>query len=137
LWILRIVSTRRANEAELIEVLDQFCSGFASRDADAVLSVCALEPDLIVVTSEEPLLRGPDELRGFLDRYVGGDTTYSWEWYRHDVSNAGSLAWLLAEGSETAASEKGVARHPYRMTMVLERRDDRWLVRQVHGSSPH
>ena len=137
MWILRIVRTRRANEAELIEVLDQFCSGFASRDADAVLSVCALEPDLIVVTSEEPLLRGPDELRGFLDRYVGGDTTYSWEWYRHDVSIAGSLAWLLAEGSETAASEEGVARHPYRMTMVLERRDDRWLVRQVHGSSPH
>ena len=135
--ILRIVSTRPANEAELIEVLDQFCSGFASRDADAVLSVCALEPDLIVVTSEEPLLRGPDELRGFLDRYVGGDTTYSWEWYRHDVSIAGSLAWLLAEGSETAASEEGVARHPYRITMVLERRDDRWLVRQVHGSSPH
>ena len=137
MWILRIVSTRRANEAELIEVLDQFCSGFASRDADAVLSVCALEPDLIVVTSEEPLLRGPDELRCFLDRYVGGDTTYSWKWYRHDVSIAGSLAWLLAEGSETAASEEGVARHPYRMTMVLERRDDRWLVRQVHGSSPH
>ena len=135
--ILRIVSTRPANEAELIEVLDQFCSGFASRDADAVLSVCALEPDLIVVTSEEPLLRGPDELRGLLDRYVGGDTTYSWEWYRHDVSIAGSLAWLLAEGSETAASEEGVARHPYRMTMVLERRADRWLVRQVHGSSPH
>jgi hypothetical protein len=26
------------------------------------------EPDLIVVTSEEPLLRGPDELRAFLDR---------------------------------------------------------------------
>ena len=131
------MSTRRADEAELIQVLDQFCSGFASRDADAVLSVCALEPDLIVVTSEEPLLRGPDELRGFLARYVGGDTTYSWEWYRHDVSIAGSLAWLLAEGSETAASEEGVARHPYRMTMVLERRADRWLVRQVHGSSPH
>jgi hypothetical protein len=24
-----------------------------------------------------------------------------------------------------------------RMTMVLERREDRWLVRQVHSSSPH
>jgi hypothetical protein len=99
------VSSHRANEAELIEVLDRFCSGFASRDADAVL--------------------------------IEGDTTYTWEWHRHDVSIAGSLAWLLAEGTETAASEGGVARHPYRMTMVLERRDHRWLARQVHGSSPH
>ena len=135
--IVPTVSPQRANEAELIEVLDRFCSGFASRDADTVLSVCALEPDLTVVSSEEPLLRGPDELRRFLDRYLEGDTTYSWEWDRRDVSIAGSLAWLLAEGTETAASEEGAARHPYRMTMVLERRDDRWLVRLVHGSSPH
>jgi ketosteroid isomerase-like protein len=59
------------------------------------------------------------------------------EWDRHDVSRAGSVAWFLAEGTETAASEERVAHHPYRMTMVLERGEDGWLVRQVHGSSPH
>jgi hypothetical protein len=101
------VSTQRADEAELIEVLDRLCSRFARRDADAVLSVCALEPDLIVVTSEEPLLRGPDELCAFLDRYLEGDTTYSWKWDRRDVSIAGSTAWLLAEGTETAAERRG------------------------------
>ncbi|MET0729782.1 MAG: hypothetical protein ABWZ03_01195 [Solirubrobacterales bacterium] len=47
----------------MIDVLDRFCSGFADRDAEAVI-------------------------------------------------------------------------HPYRMTMVLEHRDDRWLLTQVHGSSP-
>lgn len=130
------MSAQRGNEAELIAVLDDFCSGFARRDADAVLSVCALEPNLTVVTSEELVLRGPDDLRAFLDRYVEGDTTYSWEWDRRRVSIAGSLAWLLAEGTETAASEGVTARHPYRMTMVLEHRDGRWLARQVHGSSP-
>ena len=123
-------------QAELIEVLDRFCSAFARRDPGAVLRLCAPDLDLIVVTSEESLLRGPAELRRFLDRYVEGSTTYSWEWDRHDVSIAGSVAWLLAEGTETAASEERVAHHPYRMTMVLERREDRWLVRQVHGSSP-
>jgi hypothetical protein len=50
---------------------------------------------------------------------------------------AGSVAWLLAEGTEIAASEDQVVRHPYRMTMVLARRDGDWLLRQVHGSSPH
>jgi uncharacterized protein (TIGR02246 family) len=126
-----------ANEAELIEVLDRFCSGFASRDAGAVFALCAPDLDLVVVTSEEPLLRGPTELRAFLDRYMEGPTTYSWEWDRQDVSIAGSVAWLLAEGTETAASEERVVQQPYRMTMVLERREGRWLVRQVHGSSPH
>ena len=126
-----------ATKTELIAVLEAFCSGFADRDAEAVIRIVAPDPDLVVVTSEEWLLRGPAELRRFLDRYIEGPTTYSWQWDRHDVSGAGSLAWLLAEGTETAATRGRMQRHPYRMTMVLERRENRWVLRQVHGSSPH
>jgi uncharacterized protein (TIGR02246 family) len=126
-----------ATETELIEVLERFCSGFADRDAEAVMRLFVPDPDVVVITSEAPLLRGSVELRRFLDRYVAGPTTYSWEWQRHDVSMTGSVAWLLAEGTETTASADRLERHSYRMTMVLERREARWLVRQVHGSSPH
>ena len=126
-----------AIEAELIGVLERFCSAFADRDAEAVIHLFVDDEDVVVVTSEEPLLRGPVDLRRFLDRYVAGSTTYSWEWQRHDVSIAGSVAWLLAEGTENAATEHRVQQHPYRMTMVLERHEHRWLLRQVHGSAPH
>jgi uncharacterized protein (TIGR02246 family) len=123
-------------EGEVISVLERFCSAFAERDAEAVMRLFAPDPDVVVVTSEDPLLRGPRELRAFLERYVNGATTYSWQWDHHDVSAAGSLAWLLAEGTETAATGSGAEKHRYRMTMVLERRDQRWLLVQVHGSSP-
>jgi uncharacterized protein (TIGR02246 family) len=126
-----------ATKTELIEVLDRFCSAFADRDAEAVMRLFAPDPGVVVVTSEEPLLRGSAELRRFLDRYVDGPTTYSWEWDRHDVSTAGSVAWLLAEGTETAATEDRLEQHPYRMTMLCERSQGRWLLLQVHGSSPH
>jgi uncharacterized protein (TIGR02246 family) len=123
-------------DSEAFAVLDRFCAGFANRDAHAVLAVCAPDPNLAVVTSERALLRGPDELRAFLDRYVAGPTRYSWDWDRRDVTISGSVAWLLAEGTETATSESGSERHPYRMTMVLVRRAGRWLITQAHGSSP-
>ena len=126
-----------ATERELIEVLERFCAAFEDRDAEAVMRLFVADPDVVVITSEEPLLRGPVQLRRFLDRYVAGPTTYSWDWQRHDVSTAGSVGWLLAEGTETAASEERREQHSYRMTMVLERREGRWLLRQVHGSSPH
>jgi ketosteroid isomerase-like protein len=126
-----------ATETHLLQVLERFCSAFTDRDAQAVMCLFDPDPDVVVITSEEPLLRGPVELRRFLDRYVAGHTTYSWEWQRHDISTAGSVAWLLADGTETAATEDGLQRHPYGMTMVLEHHDDRWLLRQVHGSSPH
>ena len=126
-----------AQRIELIGILERFCSAFAERDADAVMRLFAPDPDIVVVTSEEPLLRGPHKLRAFLEQYVTGPTTYSWQWKRHDVSAAGSVAWLLAEGTETATGENHAEEHRYRMTMVLERRGERWLLMQVHGSSPH
>ena len=65
---------------EVPEVLERFCSAFADRDPEAVMRLFIPDPDVVVITSEEPLLRGPVELRRFLDRYVAGPTTYSWEW---------------------------------------------------------
>ena len=126
-----------ATEMELLEVLQRFCSGFADREAEAVMRLFGRDPDVLVVTSEKPLLRGSVELKRFLDRYVAGSTTYSWKWDRHDVCAAGSVAWLFAEGTETAVTHDRLERHPYRMTMVLERWGGRWLLMHVHGSTPH
>lgn len=127
----------RSTERDVLDVLERFCSGFADHDANAVMRLVADDADLVVVTSEEPLLRGPEELRQFLDRYAAGPTTYSWDWGRRDVSIADPFAWLLAEGTETVTSGDHVEHHPYRMTIVLERREHRWVVRMAHGSSPH
>jgi hypothetical protein len=102
-----------------------------------VLETVADSPDLAVVTSEEPILRGLDELRAFLGRYVGGPTTYSWSWDSQAVSVSGSFAWLLALGTETATSGETSQQAEYRMTAVAENEAGIWRFVQVHGSSPH
>lgn len=58
-------------ESELIEILESFCDAFPDRDAAAVMGL-ELDPEVVVVTSEDPLLRGVAELRRFLDAYVEG-----------------------------------------------------------------
>lgn len=121
----------------MLEILERFCSAFAARDAGGVIRLFAPKRDIVVVTSEEPLLQGPDELSAFLRKYVQGPTTYSWAWDRREVSASGDVAWLLAQGTENAATKASVEEHPYRMTMVCERRGESWLLVQVHGSSPH
>jgi ketosteroid isomerase-like protein len=123
--------------SDVIAVLERFCAAFADRDADALMRLVGPAADLVVITSEESLLRGPQEFEAFLRRYEEGPPTYSWDWDRYDVSIAGPTAWILAEGTETEASGNHIDRHPYRMTMVLERDEDDWRVRQAHGSSPH
>ncbi len=61
-------------------------------------------------------------MRAFLRRYVRGTTTYSWTWDRRDVSAAGAVGWLLAEGTETAAAEGREEKHAYRMSVVRKAR---------------
>jgi uncharacterized protein (TIGR02246 family) len=124
-------------ESELLELLERFCSRFAAGDADGVMQLFAPDADIAMVTSGDSLVRGPGELRAFLHRYAQGTARYSWAWDRRDVSAAGAVGWLLAEGAETAAMDEGEEQHPYRMSMVCEKRDGHWLLMQGHGSSPH
>jgi hypothetical protein len=124
-------------EDELLDLHDRFCEGFAERRADLVVGAVADTPELVVVTSEDSLVRGTGELRAFLTRYVAGPTTYSWTWERRDAMIADTWACLLAIGTEIASGKAGEQRTPYRMTLVAELQDDRWALVQVHGSSPH
>ncbi len=123
--------------SEMVGLLDRFCGGFAAGDAAAVTATCNMSADLIVVTSEQAVLRGGAEFAAFLQRYEQAPTRYAWTWESHAVSGSGDVAWLLATGTETATTGALVRSHPYRMTMVAIRRDDQWSLAQVHGSSPH
>jgi ketosteroid isomerase-like protein len=124
-------------EAALLEILERFCSGFAARDADGIIRLFAPDADVVMVTSEETLLRGPDEVRAFLHRYAQGTTRYSWTWDRRDVSAAGAVGWLLAEGAETVAAEEREEKHPYRMSHGLREARRPLALVHIHGSSPH
>jgi ketosteroid isomerase-like protein len=124
-------------EGELVEVLERFCSRFSARDVEGVNELFAPDESTVMITSGDALLRGPEEIRAFLERYARGPTTYSWRWHHRDASVNGSVGWLLAQGAETAVGDGGEQRFPYRMTLVCERRGDRWLITQIHGSSPH
>ena len=131
---LRVVETDRL---DLIGVLEEFCDAFRRRDIDAVADLLLPRDDVMVVTSEEAVLRNRVQFRRFLERYANGAATFSWDWQRTTVTVSDQVAWLLAEGTETAESDSGAVRTPYRMTMLCQRHDGRWRIAQVHGSSPH
>jgi ketosteroid isomerase-like protein len=56
----------RRRKPRLLEILERFCSRFTARDADGVMRLFARDADVVMVTSEEALLRGPDEMRAGL-----------------------------------------------------------------------
>ena len=60
------VKAERETEIAVIELFERFCSGVAARDREEVLSLFLEDADVAMVTSEEAVVRGPDELRAFL-----------------------------------------------------------------------
>lgn len=127
----------RTTHTDVVDLLDAFCDAFTRRDAAGVLRLFAPRPDVTVVTSEDAVLRNRGELESFLLRYAQGRATYSWQWEHVAVAAGDDVAWLLAEGFETASRPDGAARTPYRMTMLCLRSEGGWRITQAHGSSPH
>lgn len=62
--------------------------------------------------------------------------TVNWEWRKVEVSSAGPVAWLFADGVLVVHAADGEQKSPYRLTGVLQKEKGRWRWRQFHGSQP-
>jgi ketosteroid isomerase-like protein len=94
-------------------------------------------PEAVFIGSEaDEVLVGRDQLAPFFKRVVEGAVTVSWDWKRTDVSVAGNVAWVFAQGEVVIASAGKENRRPYRVTAVLERGGAKWKWRLFHGSEP-
>jgi len=122
--------------ADVLELLDRFCTATTARDPATILALFAADPDVVVVTSEGATVRGPDQLEAFVTAGADGPTTYAWSWQDRDVVCAGSVAWVVARGRETRTTAGAHEHRAYRMTLICERRAGAWRVRHLHGSSP-
>ncbi len=123
----------RANarvEGEVLSILDRFNDAVSQKDVDTISSLFAPDSDVFLMGSEaEEVATGPDEIRRLLRRTFARPVAYRWDWKWRKVSVGGSVACVAADALITGA-------HPYRMTVVLEKREGRWLLMQFHGSEP-
>jgi hypothetical protein len=69
-WATDCSSRAEKPVPDLLELLERFCSGFAALDADGVVELFAPDADIVMVTSEESLLRGPTRVTAFLHGYA-------------------------------------------------------------------
>lgn len=123
-------------KSQVYEVLERFNDLVYSQNMQ-VLSEFASDEDVILIGSESgEIAKGRQELEAFFVRIFARDVTFSWEWDRIDVSQAGDLAWFFAEGRVILSTANDQRKTPYRISGVLERCDERWLWRQYHGSEP-
>src|SRR3954453_9382006 len=114
-----------ATRSEVLLALGELRSAIAEKRLEGVLTLFAPDADATIIGSSiGEVATGPMNMRPFLEELFDSPDTYSWEWDDVSVSCQGDIAWLWLDG---ALVVNGRSARPYRITGVLERRQERWL----------
>lgn len=122
-------------EAEVTAVLSRIAEVAGSRDVEAALAHFADDPDVFLYgTGVDEARTGPADIRAQLERDLSQSDAWSWTLRRQSISSAGSVAWTAGDLDIRAVIGDRTLDVPHRLTTVLERRDGKWLILQMHLS---
>jgi ketosteroid isomerase-like protein len=126
-----------ATEKAVMVILQNFNDALAGKQVEQLLSLFAPDADVFLLGSEEgEKAIGHRELEDFFRRIFSRFTAFYFEWKWHLVSMESSVAWVFTEGLVHAKTVDQTLEAPYRSTMVLVKRGDKWLIMHAHGSRP-
>jgi ketosteroid isomerase-like protein len=129
-------SARSAAGPGIRDLLERLNRGFARQDVQQILDLFAPDPQTVYLGSEAgETAIGPTQLRTLLEGLFARPETYQWRWGELHISEIGPFAWLTTEAILRVQGRERLEL-PYRITLVLEHRADRWLVMHYHGSEP-
>jgi len=124
-------------EAAVKAVLDKFSESYAKRDLQTLLALFAPDPDLVLYgTGADEKRIGLAELKVQVERDWSQSDAASMLFGWTSVSAAGSVAWVATDGAFEVQAGGQEMTLPARLTCVLERRGNQWLIVQAHFSVP-
>jgi len=124
-------------EAAVKDVLNRMADAYTRRDIESLYAVLAPDPDNVMYgTGADEKRIGLAEIRAQAERdwsqTEAASVTYEWTL----VSAAGNVAWAAADVAFNAMVGGQQLTFPGRLTAVLEKRGDRYLIVQSHFSFP-
>ncbi len=128
------MGSSEAIESQVRGALERFNELVSTRSPQVLAEFTPGEDVLLIGSEAGEAAKGSQEITEFFARIYARDATFSWEWDRIEAAQAGGLAWFFAEGRVVVATAQEQRKSPYRVSGVLERRGERWLWRQYHGS---
>jgi uncharacterized protein (TIGR02246 family) len=127
----------KKTESEVLAVINRFLETYMKHDIDGTLALLAPDPDtLFIGTGKDEKILGIQQARTQIKRDYeqGGD--FSVKLGQVVVSAAGAVAWMSAEAHWQVKMGEQEKTYDWRWTMVLEKRQNKWLIVQSHLSAP-
>jgi ketosteroid isomerase-like protein len=124
-------------EAAVKAVLDKVAAGYARRDMNLLRTAFAHDPDVLMYgTGADEKRLGLAEIQVQAERDWSQTETASLSYKWISVSAAGSVAWAATDTVLDVKAGGQKMTLPLRITFVLEKRGDEWLIVHAHFSIP-
>jgi uncharacterized protein (TIGR02246 family) len=124
-------------EEEVKATLHRLTNAFRNRDLNAFLECFTPDADVVLYgTGADEKRIGPEQIRIQVERdwaqSESAEMLFTWT----SVSAAGPVAWVAVDGAFKfiAGGQDGTI--PVRVSIVLEKREGRWLIVHAHFSTP-
>jgi class 3 adenylate cyclase len=119
-------------------VLARIVDAAGRRDAESAVEFFADDPDVFLYgTGVDEARKGRAEIRAQIERDLSQSDAWSWTLGQQSISSAGDVAWTAGDVVIRVTVGDDTLDVPHRLTTVLERRDGRWLMLQMHLSVPN
>lgn len=124
-------------EAEVLGAVNKYMEAYQQRDIDGFMRLFAPDEDQVHFgTGADERRVGRDELRVQAERDWSQTDALAFDLTWHQISAAGPVAWIAAEGMGRGEAGGQAFAFPIRMTAVAEKRGDEWLLVHSHASLP-
>jgi ketosteroid isomerase-like protein len=114
----------------------------AARDLGAFMALFDDSDEILFVGSDKgELFRGREATRAFMQTLYGLPFVFSFDLGEVVIRQDGGHAWIFVDGKMVRTADRGAAvgkvgESPYRFSITMVKRDDRWRWQLFHGSVP-
>ena len=124
-------------EIAVNKLMDKFLKSYRNRDIVGLMSLIPDDDDQIMYgTGADEKRIGRDQIKLQAERDWSQTDEIAFELTSRDISAAGPVAWVAADGIGKGKAGGQAFEFPFRMTAVFEERGNDWFLVQSHISIP-
>lgn len=130
------MATDAATRAAVMDVMSEFRAAVAAQDVDGLLDLFAPEEAVSIGTGAAEWYVGRAAMREGLERDFADSPPFTVDFAPPIIASLGDVAWLAAGFNGRSVVDGAEVRAHGRLTVVLRRQGERWLIVQTHTSIP-
>ncbi len=122
---------------EVHEILKKIAQAYYDKDLDGMMQLYTQDPDLVAIgAGRDEWVQGPEDLRNGYKRDMDQADAIKVDFEDVAVSSSGNVAWTSARMAMYVQVEEQEVTLFGRLSLVLEKRDGKWLIAHLHFSLP-